>query len=46
MATGVRVTLKEAGSVMEISCLNLKRLKRQRLSEGERGLFHGNRLSH
>jgi hypothetical protein len=43
MVTGGRVTLKEAGSLMDISCRHAKRLKRKLLSEEARGLVYGNR---
>jgi len=43
MVTGERVTLKEASSVMGVSYRHAKRLKRRLLSEGARGLVHGNR---
>lgn len=43
MVTGGRVTLKEARNVMGISYRHAKRLKSKLLSEGARGLVHGNR---
>jgi len=43
MITGGRVTLKEATSMMGVSYRHAKRLKRKFLSEGARGLVHGNR---
>ena len=43
MARGGKATLKEARSVMGVSYRHTKRLKRKLLSEGARGLVHGNR---
>jgi transposase len=43
MVIGGKVTLKEATSVMEVSYRHAKRLKRKLLTEGARGLVHGNR---
>ncbi|UCE33150.1 MAG: helix-turn-helix domain-containing protein, partial [Deltaproteobacteria bacterium] len=38
-----KITLKDAGRVMEISYRHAKRLKRKLVSEGAKGLVHGNR---
>ena len=38
-----KITLKDAGRVMEISYRRAKRLKRKLISEGATGLVHGNR---
>ena len=38
-----KLTLQDAGRVMEISYRHAKRLKRKLVSEGARGLVHGNR---
>ena len=38
-----KITLQDAGRLMEISYRHAKRLKRKRVSEGARGLVHGNR---
>jgi molybdenum-dependent DNA-binding transcriptional regulator ModE len=38
-----KITLKDAGRVMEISYRHAKRLKRKLISEGAKGLVHGNR---
>ena len=38
-----KTTLQDAGRLMEISYRHAKRLKRRLLSEGARGLVHGNR---
>jgi hypothetical protein len=43
MVLGGKVTLKEASSVMAVSYRHAERLKRKLLSEGARGLVHGNR---
>jgi transposase len=38
-----KITLQDAGRLMEISYRHAKRLKRKLVSEGARGLVHGNR---
>jgi len=36
-------TLKEAGNLMGVSYRHAKRLKKKLISEGDKGLIHGNR---
>ena len=43
MVIGGRITLKEAGRVMGVSCRQAKRLKKKLNTVGAKGLIHGNR---
>jgi len=43
MVIGGKITLKETGSLMRVSYRHAKRLKKKLISEGARGLIHGNR---
>jgi transposase len=43
MVIGGKITLKETGSIMRVSYRHAKRLKKKLISEGARGLIHGNR---
>ena len=43
MVIGGRITLKEAGRVMGVSCRQAKRLKKKLNTLGAKGLIHGNR---
>jgi len=43
MVIGGKITLKETDSLMGVSYRQAKRLKKRLISEGARGLIHGNR---
>jgi transposase len=43
MVIGGKITLKEAGNLMGVSYRQAKRMKRKLISEGAKGLIHGNR---
>jgi len=43
MVIGGKITLKETGNLMGVSYRHAKRLKKRLISEGARGLVHGNR---
>jgi len=43
MVIGGKITLKEIGNLMGVSYRHAKRLKKKLISEGAKGLIHGNR---
>jgi len=43
MVIGGKITLKETGNLMGVSCRHAKRLKKKLITEGAQGLIHGNR---